>query len=51
MDTFDKSAKMPWAPPKLQKIGEIAEILKAGGGKLSTVGGDPGDFRKPTGQN
>ena len=53
MDTFDKSAglqaRRPWVSPQLQTIGEIAEILKGGGGKLSPSPGDPGEPRKPTG--
>ena len=43
--------RQAWAPPTVERIGSVAEILRMpGGGKLSAVGGDPGDPRKPKGQ-
>jgi hypothetical protein len=50
--TRDKVAytKQPWQPMKLTAVGHIGQIVQGGGGKLSTVGGDPGDIRKPKGQ-
>lgn len=35
----------------VERVGSAADILRMpGGGKLSAVGGDPGDPRKPKGQ-
>jgi hypothetical protein len=39
-----------WVAMKLTYVGDVHALLQGGGGKLSTVGGDPGDLRKPTGQ-
>ena len=40
-----------WTPMSVERVGSTAEILRMpGGGKLSTMGGDPGDPRKPKGQ-
>jgi|RhiMetdeSRZDD1v2_1073273.scaffolds.fasta_scaffold469309_2 hypothetical protein len=56
MDTRNKQApaaprdRRRWEPPRLEMVGTIGEVLQGGGGKLSTIGGDPGDNRKPTGQ-
>lgn len=39
-----------WENPTLTYIGHIAEVVQQGGGKLSTVAGDPGETeRKPPG--
>jgi hypothetical protein len=35
-----------WEPPSLKTLGTIGEVVQMGGGKLSTVGGDPGESRK-----
>ena len=41
----------PWVPMTVERVGSVAEVLRMpGGGKLSAVGGDPGDVRKPKGQ-
>jgi hypothetical protein len=37
-----------WVRPRLERIGNLEKIVRAGGGKLSQVG-DPGDARKPAG--
>jgi hypothetical protein len=37
-----------WEPPVLKTVGPISELLRAGGGKVSLIAGDPGDPRKPT---
>jgi hypothetical protein len=42
------SEKRKWEPMRLRYVGNVREVLRGGGGKLSTVGGDPGDFRKPS---
>lgn len=44
-----ESTKQPWEPMQLTYVGDVAEIIQGGGGKLSTTGGDPGDKRKPSG--
>jgi len=38
-----------WVPPRLTRIGDLEEIVRGGGGKLSQAGADPGDVRKPKG--
>jgi hypothetical protein len=54
MSTFDGSnlaakARRPWVSPAVKLVGTIAEVLKGGGGKMSVIGGDPGEHRKQTG--
>lgn len=43
-------APSPWEPPIVKRVGSIADVLKGGGGKLSTADHDPGDRMKPKGQ-
>jgi hypothetical protein len=39
-----------WEPMRLTYVGEVGEVLRGGGGKLSTSPGDPGEpMRKPPG--
>jgi hypothetical protein len=40
---------MDWEPMRLNYLGHAADVLRLGGGKLSTTGGDPGEPRKPKG--
>ena len=40
-----------WVAMRLDYVGNAAELLKGGGGKLSPVAADTGDIRKPSGQN
>jgi hypothetical protein len=35
---------------ELTYIGHVGEVLRGGGGKLTPACGDPGDVRKPPGQ-
>jgi hypothetical protein len=54
MSTFDGSnlttkARRQWVSPAVKLVGTIAEVLKGGGGKMSVIGGDPGEHRKQTG--
>lgn len=42
-------AKKQWEPMELKEAGHVAAIVQGGGGKLSAVGGDPGEMRKPKG--
>jgi hypothetical protein len=39
-----------WEPMTLTYVGSVGEVLQGGGGKLSPNCGDPGDPRKPRGQ-
>jgi hypothetical protein len=40
--------KQPWESPKVTYVGRVRDVIRGGGGKLSTTGGDPGDARKET---
>jgi len=39
-----------WQPMEIKFVGTVKEVVQVGGGKLSMVGGDPGEPRKPRGQ-
>jgi hypothetical protein len=39
----------PWEPMQLTPVGNVGNVLQAGGGKLSPSTADPGDIRKPSG--
>jgi hypothetical protein len=40
-----------WEPMALKSVGQVSDVVQAGGGKLTLVGGDPGEpSRKPKGQ-
>ena len=41
--------KQPWESPKLTYVGRVRDVVQIGGGKLSPVGGDPGESRKQMG--
>ena len=41
--------KEKWETMKLTYIGNISEVIKTGGGKLSIAGGDPGEGKKQKG--
>ncbi|MGI8429750.1 MAG: hypothetical protein ACR2OB_10700 [Solirubrobacteraceae bacterium] len=45
----DLAPSRGWESMTLTYVGEVGEVLQGGGGKLSTVGQDPGDARKPPG--
>jgi hypothetical protein len=40
-----------WEPMTLTYLGDVHELLKGGGGKLSPTPFDSGDIRKPSGQD
>ena len=48
----EKSAALPlWEKPTLRRVGDVADIVQGGGGKLSLLADDTGDSpRKPKGQ-
>jgi hypothetical protein len=41
--------KRRWEAMTLTDLGNIRSVIQGGGGKLSIVGGDPGENRKPSG--
>ncbi|MEX2534327.1 MAG: hypothetical protein WD273_01910 [Trueperaceae bacterium] len=41
--------KKSWEPMQVKDAGRVRDVVQLGGGKLSTVGGDPGEPRKPSG--
>ncbi|MEZ5353442.1 MAG: hypothetical protein R2762_12465 [Bryobacteraceae bacterium] len=49
-DTGTRIVRETWTPMTVRFVGTIAGVVKGGGGKLSTTGGDQGDSRKPSGQ-
>ena len=46
-----RPTKFDWEPMRLTHLGDVGDVVRTGGGKLSPVGGDPGEARKqaPTG--
>ena len=50
-ETRSEEPRRDWEPMEVAEVGHVGEVLQGGGGKLSTVGGDPGENRKqkPTG--
>lgn len=48
--TPGRHSRKPWETPKLTYVGNVADIVRGGAGKLSEPGGDPGESRgKPRG--
>jgi len=45
--TLERTA---YVAPTLTFVGSVADLVQGGGGKLSTVGSDSGDIRKPPGK-
>jgi hypothetical protein len=41
-----RNAGEAWEPMKVTDVGHVSEVLQGGGGKLTPVGGDPGEMRK-----
>jgi hypothetical protein len=42
--------RQAWEPMTLRYLGDVHELLKGGGGKLSPMSFDTGNVRKPPGQ-
>lgn len=42
--------KAAWQPMEMEYLGNAAQLVHGGGGKLSITGGDPGEGRKQKGQ-
>jgi len=38
--------KKSWAPMKVTSLGKATDLIKGGGGKFSSPGGDPGEGKK-----
>ncbi len=47
--TAGGESKKLWEPLKKSYAGRVADVVQGGGGKLSIVGGDPGESRKEKG--
>ncbi len=47
--SINNDDKKKWVSMRLKYIDKIKNIILGGGGKLSLVGGDPGENRKPMG--
>jgi hypothetical protein len=46
-----EEGRSPWEPMKLTYVGEVGQVLKQGGGKISTDVPEPGELAtKPPGQ-
>jgi hypothetical protein len=43
-------SSLEWTPMSLTYVGHVGDVLRNGGGKLSPCNGDPGEARKPKGQ-
>ena len=41
-----KDTQKNWEPMKVEEVGHVGKVLQGGGGKLTPVGGDPGENRK-----
>lgn len=50
MQYSEGEAKQAWEPMRLSSVGQISQVVEGGGGKLSPSTGDPGEPRKPKGQ-
>ncbi|MFN7926235.1 MAG: hypothetical protein U0Q16_39420 [Bryobacteraceae bacterium] len=42
----DATDKQVWTPMSVRYAGDVTEVIKGGGGKMTLVGGDPGEGRK-----
>jgi hypothetical protein len=40
--------KTAWVPMEVEYLGNAAQLVQGGGGKLTQAGGDPGENRKQT---
>ena len=45
-----EKVRATWEPMKVAYVGHVGDVLQLGGGKLSMACGDPGEPRKPRGQ-
>ena len=47
---LELEGQLDWKPMSMELIGDIGEVIQGGGGKLSSIGTDPGESRKTSGQ-
>ena len=45
----EEATRKPWETPGLSRQGHLAEVVQQGGGKLTPSPNDPGEIRKPKG--
>lgn len=45
-----KTDRKPWMRPTVKPVGNVADVIRGGGGKLTIVANDIGDVNKPKGQ-
>jgi hypothetical protein len=43
---FERMQRRTWEAPRLVHVGHVADAVRGGGGKLTPIGGDPGEMRK-----
>ena len=48
-DKQNDGTKQPWGSMDVRDLGELSEVVRSGGGKLTSAGGDPGENRKQSG--
>jgi hypothetical protein len=48
--THEGDSRQSWESIKVTYVGDMAEVVQGGGGKLSLNAADTGDIRKPPGQ-
>jgi hypothetical protein len=44
--SVSKTEKSSWEPMRLSTLGKATSLIQGGGGKVSLVGGDPGENKK-----
>jgi hypothetical protein len=49
MGRAEPGKKRRWERPVLTYVGNVGQVLQAGGGKLTPSPNDPGEIRKPKG--
>ena len=47
---INSASKESWEPMRLSSLGKATSLIQGGSGKISLVGGDPGDSRKQKAQ-
>jgi hypothetical protein len=45
-DVEPQARRQPWETPQLTCLGRVRDAVQGAGGKISAVGGDPGETRK-----
>jgi len=50
MSNEDLEQQSRWEPMRLTALGKVGDVVRTGGGKMSPSPSDPGEIRKPPGQ-